>query len=137
MDHLRLIEPLDLPRQDLIYTRCYCEENVYKLCRTISEKDKSVLENYTVVFISNPNQTIPVWNQTPCVNGNPVVWDYHVILYYFDSVRSLVYDFDSALEFPSPSDEYIRKAFLPEIVLPDRFKRYIWLLRFKCYNNMS
>ncbi|KAL0094221.1 N-terminal glutamine amidase-domain-containing protein [Phycomyces blakesleeanus] len=128
MNHLNQSEPLNLAKQDLIYTRCYCEENIYMLCKLISEKDEPSLEFCNVVFISNPNKTIPVWSQTACVDAYPVVWDYHVILYYYDNVRSVVYDFDSILPFPCASEEYVKKSFYPNLVIPDMFKRYFRLI---------
>ncbi len=50
--------PPPLP-PDSIYTSCYCEENVYLLCRTFLETP-SVVELWEIfaVFISNANKTV-------------------------------------------------------------------------------
>lgn len=51
-------DPPDLPA-DYIYTRCYCEENVYLLCKTFMGR-KDVCERWDVwvLFISNENKTV-------------------------------------------------------------------------------
>lgn len=49
---------LALRRDDHTYTRCYCEENIYMLCKRIAEQDPNALAQCTVVFISNPNRTV-------------------------------------------------------------------------------
>ncbi len=52
------ITPPDLPT-DYTYTRCYCEENVYLLCRDLLGR-KEVCERWEVwvAFISNENKTV-------------------------------------------------------------------------------
>lgn len=52
------ITPPDLPA-NCIYTSCYCEENVYLLCREFLGR-KEVCERWEVwaVFISNENKTV-------------------------------------------------------------------------------
>lgn len=70
------------PKADLIYTSCYCEENVYKLCEYVKNHEPELLDSCFVTFISNKYQSIPLWKQ---IAGNPandgfVLWDYHVIL---------------------------------------------------------
>lgn len=46
------------PRSELAYTRCYCEENIYKLCEWIKEKHENEIDNILVVFISNPDRRV-------------------------------------------------------------------------------
>lgn len=90
------------------YCHCYCEENIYRLADRllkegiVDQKDESL----KIVFISNPNKTIPVWKK----NGSRVVWDYHVILFQTNKTTSetKVFDFDSDLDFPISLDEYAR-----------------------------
>lgn len=47
-----------LIREDQVYTRCYCEENIYMMCKSIAEKATALLDRFTVVFISNPNKKV-------------------------------------------------------------------------------
>ena len=41
-------------RQDYLHNACYCEENVYHLCRVLAERLPH--DNLYAVFISNPAQ---------------------------------------------------------------------------------
>ncbi|KAI9489482.1 protein N-terminal glutamine amidohydrolase [Zychaea mexicana] len=116
-----------LKKDELLYTSCYCEENVYMMCKTMSElnrkeEDHSMLDHCTVVFISNPSKSIPIWKQKNSPDG-PV--DYHVILYYhnYDTKEFYVYDMDTVLPFPCDATEYVMLAFHPELQLQERFKR--------------
>ncbi|PPR04977.1 hypothetical protein CVT24_010435 [Panaeolus cyanescens] len=104
---------------DRVYTGFYCEENVYLLCQRFL-KDAKIHEHWQpfVMFISNENKTVALWNQkNGREEGTPVVWDYHVVLVIrprnmeigvdteMDSVpegESWVYDMDSRLESPCP-----------------------------------
>lgn len=52
------LEPPDLP-QGAVYTRCYCEENVYLLCQRFSSLPE-ITESWLiwVVFISNVDKKV-------------------------------------------------------------------------------
>ncbi|KAI8364805.1 N-terminal glutamine amidase-domain-containing protein [Radiomyces spectabilis] len=115
-----------LTKKTLTYTSCYCEENIYMLCKELKRIAPNELENCTVVFISNSNRSIPMWMQASSVNGSPVIWDYHVILMYHDyaASSSCIYDFDTRLPFPCDTARYIKASFRPELQLKDEFIRY-------------
>lgn len=49
---------LDTGNYELKYTRCYCEENIYLLCKEIKEKQKDLLQNCFVIYISNENRMV-------------------------------------------------------------------------------
>ena len=49
-----------IKRNELIYTSCYCEENIYMMCRMIAKQNQHDLEHCTVVFISNPNKAVSI-----------------------------------------------------------------------------
>ncbi|KAG2182191.1 hypothetical protein INT43_007118, partial [Umbelopsis isabellina] len=121
---------LMFPRAELLYTRCYCEENIYQLCRWVKATKENVLGDLTVVFISNPLRRIPIWEQSSSVEGNFLIWDYHVILVHFkDEVdESLVYDFDTRLAFPTPIKKYVWLSFRPDLLLNEQFERYFRLI---------
>jgi hypothetical protein len=53
-DFVRFLFNPMFPRAELLYTRCYCEENIYQLCQWVKETKPNVLDALTVVFISNP-----------------------------------------------------------------------------------
>ena len=55
---------MNLLKEQQIFTDCYCEENVYKLCEKIKETNPEMLKYFDVVFISSLDERIPIWNQT-------------------------------------------------------------------------
>ncbi|XP_055931162.1 protein N-terminal glutamine amidohydrolase-like isoform X1 [Argiope bruennichi] len=109
------LNELTLPSIDeCCYTSCYCEENVWKLCEYVKNNQNSFLPACYAVFISNRNQTIPLWFQKSGKDENYLaIWDYHVIFIYnsCNDKGTLVYDLDSILPFPSPLDEYATMTF--------------------------
>jgi protein N-terminal glutamine amidohydrolase len=65
-----------------VYTKQYCEENIYLLAETFS-RDSAVEETWDIfaVFISNDTRTVALRNQKLAREENGVVvWDYHVVL---------------------------------------------------------
>ncbi|XP_028428409.1 protein N-terminal glutamine amidohydrolase [Perca flavescens] len=99
-------------RENCVYTSCYCEENVWKLCEFVRAERTAPLEHLFVVFISNENRTVPLWKQKSGRGDQPVIWDYHVILLQVGPQvsSSVVYDLDSELEFPCSLKLYAAKA---------------------------
>ena len=45
------------------YASCYCEENVWKLCRRLQEEEDHHLQSASAVFISNSGRSVPLWSQ--------------------------------------------------------------------------
>ena len=118
-----------MPSRELCpYAKCYCEENVWKLCELIKDKGENLLERYSVVFISNEAKTVPLWKQKASSQGQDmdylVIWDYHVILLESQpqsdteedktsglrSRKNRVYDLDTVLEFPCDLDIYFQHS---------------------------
>ncbi|KAL1925258.1 uncharacterized protein VTP21DRAFT_141 [Calcarisporiella thermophila] len=128
--------PLDLCKESLTYTPCYCEENIYLLAKAILPRIEEESEA-SVVFISNPRKLIPLWSQQKQHSpGLPVLWDYHVILVLRTRSQSWVYDFDTTLDFPCPLDVYIAEAFRPEVMLPEEFRRKLRVLSAREYGRI-
>ncbi|KAF5908538.1 protein N-terminal glutamine amidohydrolase [Clarias magur] len=114
------------PRADCVYTSCYCEENVWKLCEHIQSQGTCSLDEVYAVFISNENKSIPIWRQKSSRGSEPVIWDYHVVLLHFNpQAQSFVYDLDTTLPFPCPADVYSREAFRSDGVLKPEFRRQV------------
>ena len=115
-------------REDQTYTKCYCEENVWKLCDRLKQNGEHFDRAYAV-FISNSEQTVPLWCQRASADpeNKPVVWDYHVILLLKSSSvgsPAVVFDLDSSLDpFPCPADLYAAKTFPMEERLLTNYKR--------------
>nr|XP_020477170.1 protein N-terminal glutamine amidohydrolase [Monopterus albus] len=98
-------------RENCVYTSCYCEENVWKLCDFVRMERPAQLEHLFVVFISNENRTVPLWKQKSGLGDQPVIWDYHVILMQVGvQPYSLAYDLDSELSFPCSLKLYATQA---------------------------
>uniref|UniRef100_A0A3P9JKL5 Protein N-terminal glutamine amidohydrolase n=1 Tax=Oryzias latipes TaxID=8090 RepID=A0A3P9JKL5_ORYLA len=81
-------------RENCVYTSCYCEENVWKLCEFIQAQKMAPLDQFAVIFISNDTRT-----------------DYHVILLKVGvKSDSVIYDLDSVLPFPCTLRLYAAQA---------------------------
>ncbi|XP_077665952.1 protein N-terminal glutamine amidohydrolase isoform X2 [Eretmochelys imbricata] len=127
-------QPAAPARHSCVYTSCYCEENVWKLCEYIRSYDQYPLEEFYAVFISNERRMIPLWKQQSGCGDEPVVWDYHVILLHVSSEdQNFIYDLDTVLPFPCPFDTYIEEAFKSDDILLPGFRRKIRLIRADLY----
>lgn len=49
---------MNIEIEKCIYTKCYCEENVYMLCKRINEEYPHLMDQLTVVFISNDERKV-------------------------------------------------------------------------------
>ncbi|GIY44912.1 protein N-terminal glutamine amidohydrolase [Caerostris darwini] len=109
------------------YTSCYCEENVWKICEYVKNKQSSQISLCYAVFISNRNQSVPLWCQKSGTDENKLaVWDYHVIFIYNASndKGTLVFDLDSILPFPVPLEKYAPLTFQMDTYLQPIYHRY-------------
>ncbi|KAL6456957.1 hypothetical protein MHYP_G00339200 [Metynnis hypsauchen] len=116
-----VIAPL---RGECVYTSCYCEENVWKLCEYIKDQQTCPTDEVYAVFISNERRTIPIWKQKSSRGDEPVIWDYHVVLLHLNKQgQGFIYDLDTTLPFPCPFDVYSREAFRSDLFLKPEFRR--------------
>uniref|UniRef100_V9KP25 Protein N-terminal glutamine amidohydrolase n=3 Tax=Callorhinchus milii TaxID=7868 RepID=V9KP25_CALMI len=123
-----------LVRGDCAYTRCYCEENVWKLCEYINDHEQLSLKEFFTVFISNDQKMVPIWNQQAGHGDQPVIWDYHVLLIHdSDGNHCNVYDLDTTLLYPCPFDTYIKEAFRSEDLITPAFRRHMRVVRADLY----
>nr|XP_024382569.1 protein N-terminal glutamine amidohydrolase-like isoform X2 [Physcomitrium patens] len=112
------------------YTSCYCEENVYMLCKKLSKVGLAAPDasDLFAVFISNPKRQVPIWRQRSSKDAAGLcVWDYHVICIQRDLKREtavLVWDLDTSLPCPTTLDDYVAGAFQPWIPLNPEFSRF-------------
>ncbi|XP_027058290.1 protein N-terminal glutamine amidohydrolase [Pocillopora verrucosa] len=107
-----------------VYTSCYCEENVWKLCEQIRDEKEQNLSEYYSVFISNEKRQVPLWMQKSAKDPlAPVVWDYHVLLLRQVDAKCLIYDLDSILPFPCPFEQYVQQAIQNDRQLKKHFHR--------------
>jgi len=113
------------PASQCSYAACYCEENVYKICQSMSDSDSdSELTKCSVVFVSNKKRVVPLWRQKAGRDEEKlVIWDYHVILIYRPDDRTLVYDLDSELPFPTYFHKYVTETFRTDAILNPEYHR--------------
>ncbi|KAH6918996.1 N-terminal glutamine amidase-domain-containing protein [Coprinopsis sp. MPI-PUGE-AT-0042] len=126
------LQPPILPATS-IYTSCYCEENVYLLCKSfLSTPEIASRWDVWAVFISNAEKKVALFRQKAASKEDwPVIWDYHVVLLLQpregqddhagseptnlvrtpSSRSSWVYDFDTLLPNPCPFEEYLEMTF--------------------------
>jgi len=90
------------------YTPFYCEENVWHL----GAADIRPALDKKVVFISNPLRQCLMWGQRAARPGQPVQWDYHVILLARAPTEWQVWDLDSIWGLPVSVTEYISRSFV-------------------------
>eukprot|EP01135_Chromosphaera_perkinsii_P010034 Nk52_evm69s1992 gene=Nk52_evmTU69s1992 len=127
-----------LQRESLIYTSCYCEENIWKLCEhlgetRVSNSEASVLDcagcEFLVLFISNEGRRVVLLEQRNSQRPDGlVVWDYHCVLVVVKREEggkvavhdSVVVDFDTRLGLVTPLIEYFGRSFSP--ALPEDYQ---------------
>jgi hypothetical protein len=96
------------------YQAFYCEENVYHLCRHPAVASRSP----AAVFIRGAGDSCVMWHQRLSPGpGEPVVWDYHVVLLARDPWQ--IWDLDTTLARPVDAATYLRRSFRPELRLRD------------------
>ncbi|OQV15964.1 hypothetical protein BV898_09885 [Hypsibius exemplaris] len=55
---------MDISRSECIYTACYCEENIWKLCKKVCDfSDAALIESCWVIFLSNSERCVPIFKQ--------------------------------------------------------------------------
>jgi len=107
---------LSVNTTDCIYTKCYCEENIWKLCERVQKDKPDLIKHCFAIFVSNPRRSVPLWCQKASRGDpwqDPVIWDYHVFLVYHvgGTKNSLVYDLDTVLPFPESFESYFNSTF--------------------------
>jgi protein N-terminal glutamine amidohydrolase len=98
------------------YQANYCEENIWQLAR---QPELQQLERFAV-FISNVGKCFAMWEQKSGKSGEPVMWDYHVIL--VTRGESLqIWDLDSTLGYPVAAQDWMKKSFGGANAMPESF----------------
>ncbi|KAH8937608.1 hypothetical protein BDL97_16G036700 [Sphagnum fallax] len=115
---------------DYLYTACYCEENVYMLCKRLCQLGLAMPDasDLFVVFISNSNCKVPLWRQKSksSLEEGFCIWDYHVICIQKNlkgKGSAQVWDLDSTLPFPTSLDQYVSEALRPWAIWDAKFFR--------------
>ncbi len=103
------------------YAPYYCEENIWQLARA----GRFERGQADVVFISNAQRSCPLWSQRACKkHGEPVFWDYHVVLVQHDPVRKVI-DLDSTLGSSLDPETWWGATFpLMDFIIPEFRPRF-------------
>ncbi|XP_051948761.1 protein N-terminal glutamine amidohydrolase [Xyrauchen texanus] len=116
-------------RNECVYTSCYCEENVWKMCEFAKDQGTCPLGEVYAVFISNDRKMIPIWKQKSSRGDKPVIWDYHVILLHTSKEgQSFIYDLDTILPFPCSLDMYLTEALQSDEYLKPAYWRKLRII---------
>lgn len=125
-----------------VYTSQFCEENVYKMMRSLVDTYDVNPSHLYAMFITNPPKSAMICSQKLGTESKDTLrgcvrWDYHVVMIYSNqdekTLKQLlmstgskrrskkqkaksfahVYDFDSTLPFPTSLTKYLKES-LPE-----------------------
>ncbi|XP_075867494.1 protein N-terminal glutamine amidohydrolase [Nelusetta ayraudi] len=131
---MQVEERLVPSREDCVYTSCYCEENVWKLCEFVRDQRTTPLDQLLVVFISNASRMVPLWRQKSGRGDQPVIWDYHVVLLQVSpGAEPLVYDLDSDLLFPCSLQQYGAEALRSDLHIKTPYHRKLRVVSGDCF----
>lgn len=93
-------------REAYPYTPLFCEENIWRLADALQRTGQPV-ETMRVLFLCNRPRQVVLFNQRAAAEGEPLVWDYHVVLQVESDDEAQILDFDSRLPFPSRASDYL------------------------------
>lgn len=105
------------------HTPFFCEENVWHLARDADVRVEGVAlpeVDRWIVFVTNRGRTVSMWAQHA---GDPVVWDYHVVLLARGRAEWWILDADSTLGFPLRAAAWLSGSFHPTAP-PSRAPRF-------------
>ena len=101
-------------KSNYLYTALFCEENIWHLTRSLIEQGIES-KDIKIVFITNKDKQIAVFNQCAAVENQAILWDYHVILMVKIEHKPCIFDFDTRLPFVSNYEDYLNNSFADNI----------------------
>lgn len=103
-----------------LYQQFWCEENIWQLAQhAATSADERV-----VVVLTGASGHVACWQQKAHEEGEGVLWDYHVVL-ATKSPGWQVWDLDTRLGMPVPSNTWLRETFpYPDFVPPEFQPRF-------------
>lgn len=107
---MRVDDPGSQDGADSPYSPLFCEENIWRLAQR--QRAEGVPVNHmTVVFITNRAQQALLMQQRAAPPGQPLCWDYHVVLRRCDAAADVILDLDTRLPLPTPTASYLAATF--------------------------
>jgi len=107
-------------RNSYTYTPLFCEENIWKLIKSFYTS--KLATPIDVLFIINPSNTVAVFEQSLSVDGQPMIWDYHVVLSACFKQQTVIFDFDSRCDFPAEINQYFAATFPENRPVSNKFQ---------------
>ncbi len=106
---------------ELPYQAFYCEENVWQACRVLAARADGWRRH--AVLVTNPTRTVACWAQRACSSpGEPVVWDYHVVLVERQEKEVSIRDPDCTRGARLPALDWLDATFPVSYVVPARYR---------------
>ncbi|MCK5737405.1 MAG: hypothetical protein KAH21_13055 [Spirochaetaceae bacterium] len=96
---------ISFKKTSYLYTPLFCEENIWHLCHTLHTQELSG-KDYRIILLTNTNKSIALFSQQRSEKNKPAIWDYHVVLEAEIQGETVIFDFDSHLDFPIDSANY-------------------------------
>lgn len=97
------------------YAPYYCEENIWWLCQAPELR----ASRRRVLVISNPARACALYAQRAAVAvDQPVLWDYHVVLWEGSGARATLWDLDCSLGAPLSFVAWFEATVQPALRLP-------------------
>jgi len=108
------------PEHSHLYTALFCEENIWQLADSLIQQAVKP-SDLSILFISNPDQQVAIFQQKSAAINEPVIWDYHVVLLRKIGADFFIYDFDSRLGFKTSADDYLSLSFLDQELIKEQY----------------
>jgi hypothetical protein len=89
------------------YWPYYCEENVWHAAASDVEAGRRAF----AVFVSNPSGQVAMWQQRAAPEGEPLLWDYHVVLLARHDAGWTVWDPDCRAGDHLPARDWLARSF--------------------------
>lgn len=108
-------------RAQIPYTPYYCEENAWRLLAATS----LVSGPAEAVLVSNAERAVACWGQRAAPPGEPVLWDYHVVVVELaagDLSEARVWDPDCVASPVLPVGRWLELTFLAPGEVVARFR---------------
>ena len=115
-----------------LYTALFCEENIWQLADSLI-KQAVKPSDLTVLFISNPDQQVAIFQQKSAAINEPVIWDYHVVLLRKVNTDFFIYDFDSRSGFKTSAEDYLSLSFLDQDLIKKQYRSQFRLISATSY----
>jgi protein N-terminal glutamine amidohydrolase len=108
-----------VPDNDPPYQPFYCEENVWLL----AQDQRCGPGERLVALITGAQGHVAMWQQKLAeAPGEPVLWDYHVVLFVADRAGWNAWDFECTLGMPIPAATWLTSCFPYQDRIPPRYQ---------------